>query len=457
MARRIIVFTCLALLIVFSTGTRAGSHNGRDIIIDTDMGLDDVRAIFALLADSNCTVHGIITVEGSASLGKGTDNLIGLLEKIEMDDLPVYRGARRSGVTPPSWRKTADALAGNPFPPPRHITALDAHEGFHDLIAGSKTPPIYLTLGPLGNLAAMESEELGSIESIWIPAVIDKGELKGWNLSFDPESAFDVLNKAVKIVIVDVGAASQLNARAILDSVEGSSVAASWINVLLSVAEGHLMIYDEIAAVAVIRTELVTTDSTHYGIVRGSDENFHIERAKGGTIRIAHITDMDTAAHELLTLWERKIEGDDHHHDTTHEGEHIDPELYIKTFHGHLGPYLALGYRIGRIALRELDSEGHFGLRVHVHSKLKPPASCLIDGVQLGSGCTLGKRNIDISETVGPAFAEFENERGERIRISLKNDIPRLIAEMIRESGVVEAGERFLHMSEESVFDLRRQ
>ena len=35
-----------------------------------------------------------------------------------------------------------------------------------------------------------------------------------------------------------------------------------------------------------------------------------------------------------------------------------------------------------------------------------PPQSCLADGVQLGSGCTLGKRNIEIisSETVSCTF-----------------------------------------------------
>jgi len=457
MLRRIIVIAFAALLVA-QPAARGEQHAGRapNIIIDTDMGLDDVRAIFALLADSACTVRGIVTIEGSASLGRGTDNLIGLLEKIDMDDVPVYRGLRRPGAAPPPWRGTADALAGNPFPPPRIIAARDASKGLHDLIAGSETPPRYLALGPLGNLAALEPAAIEMIESIWIPAVFDQDRLEGWNLSFDPESVRKVLSRAGSVVIVDVGLARSLDARSILDSVDGSSTAAHWIEGLGSASEGHLMIYDEIAAIAAARPGLTDIDPARYKIVRGGDETFRLERTDGGTIRIARIKDPGAALRELVSLWERMEESDHHEHHAAPEGLHTDPSQLLKTFHGHLGPYVVLGYRMGRIALRELHSAGHFGLSSVVHSVLKQPESCLIDGVQLGSGCTLGKRNIEIEATAGPAFAEFESERGERITISLREDIPRLIAGLILESGVEDAGDKILHMSEESLFEVRR-
>ena len=429
-----------------------GDAPAHPIIVDTDVGLDDVRAIFALLADTSSTVIGAATVEGSASIGKGTDNLIGLLEKLELDHLPIYRGARRPGAEPPPWRDTADMLAGNPFPPPRHIAAVDAQQELHHLIEDAGEPPLYLALGPLSNLTAMERAGIGSI---WLPAVVDGERLEGWNLSFDPESAFDVLSRSSNIVIVDVGAARRLDAKSILESIEGQSTAARWIAGLLADAPGHLMIYDELAALAAIRPDLVTIDQARYSIRAEGDGTFALEMADDGPIQIARITGIDAAARELVSLWERTVEVDHHDHDISHEA--IDPELYIKTFHGHLGPYLVLGYRMGRIALRELDSEGHFGLSVLVHSKLQPPASCLIDGVQLGSGCTLGKRNIEIAETDGPAYAEFTSDEGERITIRLRDEMPKRIAGMIRESGVEEAGDRLIHMSEDSLFELRRQ
>jgi hypothetical protein len=67
----------------------------------------------------------------------------------------------------------------------------------------------------------------------------------------------------------------------------------------------------------------------------------------------------------------------------------------LAAFHGHLGPYIVLGYRMGRYARKHFCSDP-FQMKAAVYCKGVPPQSCLADGVQIGSGCTLGKRNIDI-------------------------------------------------------------
>lgn len=63
-------------------------------------------------------------------------------------------------------------------------------------------------------------------------------------------------------------------------------------------------------------------------------------------------------------------------------------------FHGHLGPYLVLGLRMGMIAVHMLKPKGLHELSATVWTRLSPPQSCLLDGVQVSSGCTLGKGNI---------------------------------------------------------------
>lgn len=67
----------------------------------------------------------------------------------------------------------------------------------------------------------------------------------------------------------------------------------------------------------------------------------------------------------------------------------------LAAFHGHLGPYIVLGYRMGRYA-RNHFCDDPFSMKARVHCSGTPPESCVVDGVQLGSGCTLGKRNIEI-------------------------------------------------------------
>jgi len=74
------------------------------------------------------------------------------------------------------------------------------------------------------------------------------------------------------------------------------------------------------------------------------------------------------------------------------ETEYSAAEL-IK-FHGHLGPYIVLGYRMGRFARKEFNNSPF--LQAEVHCRDTPPESCLADGIQLGSGCSYGRRKISI-------------------------------------------------------------
>ncbi len=66
----------------------------------------------------------------------------------------------------------------------------------------------------------------------------------------------------------------------------------------------------------------------------------------------------------------------------------------VRAFHGHLGPYVALGLRIGERLLALLQPRPHFGLHVAVVCPLAPPPSCLLDGLQLATGATYGKQNL---------------------------------------------------------------
>ena len=63
-------------------------------------------------------------------------------------------------------------------------------------------------------------------------------------------------------------------------------------------------------------------------------------------------------------------------------------------FHGHLGPYLILGILAGNLGLKKLGLKKYFGLQVKVYGANKKPKSCLIDGLQLSTGATYGKGNI---------------------------------------------------------------
>ena len=90
-------------------------------------------------------------------------------------------------------------------------------------------------------------------------------------------------------------------------------------------------------------------------------------------------------------------------------------------FHGHGGPFMVVGLRMGLTALERLDAHGWFDLRCRAMLRWAPPDSCVIDGIQTSSGCTMGKHNIEVEEQDGIA-AEFTKGK-ERLEIRLRPEV----------------------------------
>jgi formylmethanofuran dehydrogenase subunit E len=103
----------------------------------------------------------------------------------------------------------------------------------------------------------------------------------------------------------------------------------------------------------------------------------------------------------------------------------------LEKFHGHLGPYVVVGYRMGEAARRILGKER---LRAIVYTGLKPPISCAVDGIQLSSGCTLGKGLITV-EGGGRVEAIFTSADSKRLNIKLRAEVRAHIdAQMTKEN-----------------------
>jgi len=67
----------------------------------------------------------------------------------------------------------------------------------------------------------------------------------------------------------------------------------------------------------------------------------------------------------------------------------------VVQFHGHLGPAVVAGARMGMIGLRAVEAKGYFDVEVTCEGPLaKPPQACFLDGVQVATGATLGKRTL---------------------------------------------------------------
>jgi formylmethanofuran dehydrogenase subunit E len=124
-------------------------------------------------------------------------------------------------------------------------------------------------------------------------------------------------------------------------------------------------------------------------------------------------------------------------------------------FHGHVGPYVVLGFRAGMLARETLDSPGYFDLTAEAVCPLRTPTSCFLDGLQLGSGCTLGKRSLTAAEGL-PIACLFTDAGGRRVRIALAEGLTDRIRAWIEADGVEETGRRVMALPVDALFSVER-
>ncbi|HIJ00394.1 MAG: formylmethanofuran dehydrogenase subunit [Candidatus Methanomethylophilaceae archaeon] len=123
----------------------------------------------------------------------------------------------------------------------------------------------------------------------------------------------------------------------------------------------------------------------------------------------------------------------------------------LKDFHTHLGPYVVIGYRMGLIAKEKIGKPR----RCEVYCGKKPPISCLIDGIQFSSGCTMGKGNIIIAGE-GESRARFYKTDNEFLEIKLIPDLKRRIDKEMGIRDEEEASMEIALMNPEQMFHITR-
>lgn len=118
--------------------------------------------------------------------------------------------------------------------------------------------------------------------------------------------------------------------------------------------------------------------------------------------------------------------------------------------HGHSGPYLNLGIRMGLLALDQLGAKGYFGLSTEVELEYRTPMSCLIDGLQISTGCTMGKGNIKVKNNPVPIKVTIKSEQ-KTITVTIKPEIYQLMD--FKKNTDEDLAEKILKMGDRELFD----
>jgi formylmethanofuran dehydrogenase subunit E len=129
--------------------------------------------------------------------------------------------------------------------------------------------------------------------------------------------------------------------------------------------------------------------------------------------------------------------------------------------HGHLGPFLVVGVRMGGVAKRVFnqDARNDFKFQVTVKVPLVIPFSCTIDGIQAATRCTIGNQRLRIENVRKQILASFKAESSDQVvRMSVN---PRVIRELMRKMsegiGNDELAMEIAAMPEDQLFTIEKE
>jgi len=99
-------------------------------------------------------------------------------------------------------------------------------------------------------------------------------------------------------------------------------------------------------------------------------------------------------------------------------------------FHGHMGPFLVVGVRMGIVGLQKLGvRRGDDSLSATVFVEPSVPFSCAIDGIQVTTKCTIGNSKLKLGKSPKEISTMFEISGGKRVTVTLN---PARLAELRR-------------------------
>jgi formylmethanofuran dehydrogenase subunit E len=93
--------------------------------------------------------------------------------------------------------------------------------------------------------------------------------------------------------------------------------------------------------------------------------------------------------------------------------------------HGHLGPFLVIGVRMGQLAKTNSDNTKEDKvLKVNARIPLSTPFSCVIDGIQSTTNCTVGNQKLEITNSEKEIAASFKLQNSyDSLELSVSPDV----------------------------------
>ena len=414
------------------------------VIIDTDAGLDDMKAITMLLASPDVRVLAITVSPGALNSHAGYLKVKSLLNGFYHEGIPVAINSSCSYKSPdfPSalnykWGDEQSAEA---------VNAPDYKVILSELIDLERNKITMICLGGLSTASSAFSEipqfRLKVKRIIWSADGID--DKKGFNYNIDAGAVNRILESGIPLTVVKGNGNLQFYESDLIRKLSGQNgIYAKQITEFFAseTAKEHkfsFMLNDESVPVYMHNPELFRSDTsrkaieaTPHDISAIKDKTLQI--LKGETVERNQVikdipltpgfyfADIEPSVTEIVNKYGR---------------DEWTSGIIANELHRHLGVFAIIGVKMG-IRAREYFNTGVDEFMVISSAGSVPPLSCMNDGLQVSTGATPGHGLLTVrNEAPLSPSAEF-TYLNSKIRLTLRPEIAALITNELKEINFV--------------------
>lgn len=399
------------------------------VIIDTDCGLDDFRAITMLLASPSVRVLAITTSNGVLNSKEGYNKVKSLLKQYHHEGIltganfnPDIKAKNCQTASDFKWGKETEA--GSIFP--SHIEIVD------QVLANSPEKIAFISLGSLNTVSSCYSncpefpERLKQI--VW--SADYKTLSESFNYILDPKAYISVKAENLPLSIVNGSVYGLTYDTDILNEIYKIQTPYSE-QFCQSITETRSPFstfwYDEIAVIYLHHPELFRTDTISTGVF-----NCYITTLQGVS-HLEHefveiLSGIAVSPNQVLSRF--TLDTSDYRPDIqpivkstilNYGREEWVSCVLANELHRHLGVYAIIGTKMGVRAI-EYFGAGIDELKIVSFAGTNPPFSCMNDGLQVSTGATLGHGLISVAaDSLKLVKADFVY-MNRKITISLKEE-----------------------------------
>jgi len=454
----------IILIIFYLHGVCQFVQERYSLIIDTDCGADDLRAISMLLAIEENDILGMISSDGALAPSKGAAKIKALLSDFDISDIPVAEGSALD-KEPPPWREysesiiwgkdTSETVGSRQSDFAKASSDKIGKDVIAEKIIRSELPVDYICLGPMTNLAEIVKQEKDILRKInriiWYNRSYDP--LAGTNYERDSVAVNYIMEQEIRVdMISNLGRDEAVIDQDFISSFEDISTSYAAVvklsfknsGVIERIEQKHLKIWDDLVPVYLLYPDLFDMkqdiDNPHHRFV----QDLRLEDIKQKIPEIiaqeyvleknivftSFPDDMDSYRDDVKKVMQEIID--------RHGREEWKICVITNEMHRHLGIYSIVGAKMG-LKAREILDAGIDRLEVVTFAGNIPPLSCLNDGLQVSTGATVGQGTIRLSDDKELSPAAIFTYDDKTVKISLKPEYIQQVESDINE-GIVKYG-----------------